>query len=111
LPAQGKPLESDLDDMVKSLNIALEDMEKAAALVEDSYESGSDKPTDEPPTITNTSKSKEPATRSPTIDGGGANNTLEETDELTDEPLVHAPDVGWVSYTTMEVLNEVAELN
>eukprot|EP00090_Calanus_glacialis_P023375 TRINITY_DN36059_c0_g1_i1.p1 TRINITY_DN36059_c0_g1~~TRINITY_DN36059_c0_g1_i1.p1 ORF type:complete len:2018 (-),score=588.94 TRINITY_DN36059_c0_g1_i1:318-5702(-) len=39
LPAQGKPLDSDLDEMEKSLNIALEEMEKAAALVEDSYES------------------------------------------------------------------------
>ena len=57
LPAQGKPLDSDLDDMEKSSTIALEEMEKAAALVEDSYESEFEKPTDRPPNITNNNAS------------------------------------------------------
>jgi hypothetical protein len=78
LPAQGKPLDSDLDDMEESSTIALEEMEKAAALAKDSYESELNKPIDEPPTITDNSKSKEPATRSPAIGWGVAYSTVEE---------------------------------
>ena len=78
LPAQGKPLDSDLDDMEESSTIALEEMEKAAALVEDSYESEFNKPIDN-------SKSEEPATRSPTIDGGVAYSTVEELNGLADK--------------------------
>ena len=37
---------------------------------------------------------KEPATKSPGINGESVNNTLEEIDELTDEQLVHEPDDG-----------------
>jgi hypothetical protein len=56
-----------------------------------------DKPTDEP------------ATKSPAIDRGAANNTLEEIDELPDEQLVHKPGVGGGAYTTMKEINVVAD--
>ena len=75
----------EVDDALSLPARALE----AAALIEDSYESEFDKPTDEQPTITNNNKSKEPATGSPNINEEAADNTLKEIEELTNEPLVH----------------------
>jgi hypothetical protein len=87
---------------------SLEKRERAAALIKDSHESEFDKSTDEQPTITNNSKSKDPATGSPKINEDTADYTLEEIEQLTNEPLVHAPDVEGIAYTTMKGSNGVA---
>jgi hypothetical protein len=69
-------------------------------------------------------QSDKPAAESPTNDGGDVNTTegdideineeaaeytLKEIEELTNVPLVHAPDVEGIAYTTMKGSNGVAD--